>query len=70
LPLFRQITGLLTLAFGSCELVGAYDTQQVDDYANYDIQICVPAEKYKRRKEQFPLDLQEAFELGKRIATK
>jgi hypothetical protein len=65
-----QITRLVGFVFGSSEWIGAHDTQQVEDYSKYDIRVCVPAEKIRHRKEQFPRDLQAAFELGKRIASK
>jgi multimeric flavodoxin WrbA len=69
-PLLSQLTGLVGGVFGSSEWVGSHDTLQVDDYSKYDIQICIPEEKIKHRKEQFPRDLQAAFELGKRLASK
>jgi multimeric flavodoxin WrbA len=69
-PLLKTITDFVSGVFGSCERIGSYDTLQVEDYSKYDIQICVPAEKHKLRKEQFPKDLLEAYELGKRLASK
>jgi multimeric flavodoxin WrbA len=69
-PLLTHLTEVLGSVFGSCERVGHYDAQQVTDYSEYDIQVCVPAEKYRHRKEQFPIDLAAAYELGKRLATK
>jgi putative NADPH-quinone reductase len=69
-PLLKQLTGGMTALYGSCELLGSYDTLQVNDYSKYDIQICDPADKHRRRKEQFPIDLDPAYELGKRLATK
>jgi multimeric flavodoxin WrbA len=68
--MLAHLTGLLGGVFGSCEWIGHHDAQQVEDYGQYDIQVCVPAEKIRHRKEQFPVDLQKAFELGKRVASK
>jgi multimeric flavodoxin WrbA len=68
--MLAQLTWFMGTVFGSCEWTGHHDAQQVADYGQYDIQMCVPAEKYRHRKEQLPIDLQKAFELGKRIAGK
>jgi multimeric flavodoxin WrbA len=70
IPTIKQITGQIGGIFGSCEWIGSYDTVQVDDYSQYDIQFSVPADKIKHRKEQFPIDLQAAYDLGKRLASK
>jgi multimeric flavodoxin WrbA len=69
-PLLTHLTDLVGSIFGSCERLGSYDTVQVDDYSKYDIQIGVPGDKHKRRKEQFPQDLLAAYELGKRLTSK
>jgi multimeric flavodoxin WrbA len=69
-PLFKQLAGMMGMIYGSCDIVGSHDTLQVNDYSQYDIQICDPKEKHRLRKEQFPIDLQNAFELGKKLATK
>jgi multimeric flavodoxin WrbA len=69
-PLLKQLTGLFTGIYGSCEFVGSYDTLQVSDYSKYDIQICDPKEKHRLRKERFPVDLKNAYELGRKVATK
>jgi multimeric flavodoxin WrbA len=69
-PLFKQLTGFMSMCYGSCEFLGSYDTLQVNDYSKYDIQICDPKEKHRLRKEQFPIDLTNAFELGRKLATK
>jgi multimeric flavodoxin WrbA len=68
--MLAHLTGLVGAVFGSCEWIGHHDAQQVEDYAQYDIQVCVPAEKMRHRRERFPVDLQRAFELGKRLASK
>jgi multimeric flavodoxin WrbA len=68
-PLFDMLTGRLGLTFGSCELVRSHDTLQVEDYSQYDIQIADPKEKQRIRREQFPIDLLNAFEMGRRIGS-
>jgi multimeric flavodoxin WrbA len=46
------------------------DTYQFKDYDKYDATRYSIEEKEKVRKEQFPLDLQEAFAIGKQLAVK
>lgn len=53
--------------FGSCETIYANDTLQFDDYSKY---VCtVFSEEHKKRvqKEHFPIDMQNAFNLGVRL---
>jgi multimeric flavodoxin WrbA len=69
-PAMDQVTGWFERLFGGCEKVCSYDCQQVADYRDYDIRVCVPEEKYERRRTEFPKDLQAAFEMGCRLATK
>lgn len=52
---------------GSCELMFVCDTYQFDDYSKYDIHIFDPVKKAEHRDKQFPVDLQKARELGKRL---
>lgn len=51
---------------GPLDKLCVYDTYQFDDYSKYDIQLFDPEEKKKRREEHFPIDLQDAFDLGVR----
>lgn len=53
-----------------CKTYAATNTLQVKDYSKYDIQSFDPEEKYKSRKEKFPRDLEEAFKIGKWLASK
>jgi multimeric flavodoxin WrbA len=69
-PLLNQVTGIVGGVFGKSEWIGSHDTVQVDDYSKYDIRIHVPEEKIRHRNEQFPKDLEAAYDLGKRIASK
>lgn len=50
--------------FASCESLYVTDTKQFDDYSKYICEVFDPAHKAKRNKEEFPKDLQRAFELG------
>lgn len=42
----------------------AYNTQQVKDYSKYDIRCFDPKDKYKSKEEQFPKDLEKAYDAG------
>ena len=55
------------LFFGYCETLTAYNTYQFSDYSKYLADIIDEKDKAKQRDEQFPKDLQKAFDLGKRL---
>ena len=52
---------------GKAESLFVTDTYQFDDYSKYVATAFDASEKLKRRKEVFPQDCQNAFELGKRL---
>lgn len=54
--------------FGSSESLFCYDTLQFEDYSKIDQDRFDPEKKAARRKEQFPQDCQNAFEMGIRFA--
>ncbi len=51
---------------GPLETLYVYDTYQFDDYSKYDVHLFDVDEKKKRREEHFPIDLQNAFDMGVR----
>ena len=55
--------------FGYCETLTAYNTYQFTDYSKYLADFFDEKEKAKVRDEQFPKDLEHAFDLGKRLTT-
>ncbi len=55
---------------GKVEILGSFDTMQVADYSKYDMSMWDEDHKIKRNKEQFPIDLKNAYELGKRLGVK
>ena len=59
----------LRAVFGYSETLYAFDTFQYTDYSKYDCDLFDPIHKAKVRDEQFPLDMQKAYEMGKRLAT-
>ena len=57
----------LELHFGHCEVLSAYSTYQFPDYSKYRCSGIDVAEREYIREHQFPIDLQNAFEMGKRL---
>jgi multimeric flavodoxin WrbA len=60
------LIGAMGRFIGPTELIEANATLQFDDYSKYDAGMIDEAERIKRHKEVFPLDLQKAFETGMR----
>ena len=52
---------------GSAEVLISNDTYQFDDYSKYNAPMFDEKHKAKVREEQFPIDLQNAFDLGVRL---
>ena len=55
--------------FAGCESFYVTDTMQFDDYSKYVCEAFDPEHKAKRKAEEFPKDLQKAFELGKKLVS-
>lgn len=55
--------------YGSCEVLLACDTKQFDDYSGYESDLFNVKEKLRRHEEEFPLELQLAFELGQNLVS-
>ena len=53
--------------FGFCELLYANDTYQFIDYSKYNCDLFDEKHKSMVRDTQFPIDLQNAFNLGKKL---
>jgi multimeric flavodoxin WrbA len=58
---------LMERLLGKVESLFVTDTYQFDDYSEYVATAFDASEKLKRRKEVFPQDCKNAFELGKRL---
>ncbi len=54
--------------FGYCESLYSCDTYQYSDYSKYDCNMFDAGKKAEQREKQFPIDLQNAFDLGRRLA--
>lgn len=56
--------------YGYNEILNSYETYQFKDYSRYDVNLFDEAQRRDRHETQFPIDLQKAYELGKRLAKK
>lgn len=68
--LFSNNENIMKMIFGHSESVMSYDTYQFDDYSKVVAERFDTAEKEKRRKEVFPIDCQNAFNLGVELTAK
>lgn len=66
---FGGCAKMLGYFLGSAETLYSCDTLQFDDYSKYYAGMFDEAHKIAHHEEQFPKDLQAAFELGKRTAS-
>ena len=55
------------IAFGYCETLNIFDTSHFDDYSKYDCNMVDGNHKKQIRENQFPKDLETAFDFGKRL---
>lgn len=68
--IFGENSRFLEMLFGYCETVCTNNAYQFDDYAKYDVAEYVEPMRAKYRDEQYPKDLQIAYELGERLVQK
>lgn len=54
--------------YGKPYSLKVFDTYQFKDYSKYKNEIFNPEHKIKRREEHFPIDLQNAYDLGRSLA--
>lgn len=64
---FENTARMIGMMFGSCETLYSCDTYQFIDYSKYYAGMFNEAHKAAHREKQFPIDLQNAYELGKRL---
>ena len=67
--LFETAAEAISTYFGECETLYAADTYQFDDYSKYHANVFDLDHKIRQRDVQFPIDLQHAYELGKRVCS-
>ena len=64
---FKNTSKMISMMLGSCETLYACDTYQFNDYSKYYAGMWDEKHKAEHRDKQFPIDLQNAYELGKRL---
>ena len=58
----------LKMIYGYSETLCAYDTYQFTDYSKYDCDVFDEKHKAQVKETQFPIDMEKAFSMGKRLA--
>ena len=59
----------LKYVYGYAETLWAYDTYQFSDYSKYDCNMFDEPHKAEVRAHQFPVDMQKAYEIGKKLTS-
>lgn len=65
--LFNRYKNNLQILNGQSEFLVSADTYQFDDYSKYEANKFNEVHKSKVRAEQFPIDCENAFDLGVRL---
>ncbi|KAH3766041.1 flavodoxin family protein [Pelomyxa schiedti] len=66
---FEGISWPFKAVLGSAEVLLVTDTYQFSDYSKYETSRFDAAAKAARQRDQFPLDLEKAFDMGKRLVS-
>ena len=69
-PILEENTKVMADIFGYSETLYACNTYQFNDYSRYDFNLFSEEDKRRYRDEHFPIDLQNAYELGQRLVQK
>jgi multimeric flavodoxin WrbA len=69
-PILMDTSAKQLAVFGPTEILCSYDTYQFSNYDRYDAATFSEAHKAEVRETQFPIDLEKAYELGKRLVAK
>ena len=64
---FETMSWMLGYLMGSCRTLYSCDTYQFDDYSKYHASMWDEQHKAEHRDKQFPIDLQNAYELGRTL---
>ena len=67
---FETYERFMKEVYGSCESLSSYCGYQFSDYSKYVFKAGVEETRAKYREEEFPKDLQNAYELGQRLVEK
>lgn len=66
--MFKRTEFMIETVFTKPERIFAYDTYQFSDYDKYVVETFDKNKKLKQKEEQFPKDLQKAYEAGVKMA--
>lgn len=66
-PILEENTKVLADIYGYAETLYAYNTYQFSDYSRYDFNLFSEEEKRQYRDQHWQTDLQNAYDLGKRL---
>lgn len=66
-PMIEENKKFLQMLYGYSEALCSYDTYMMSDYSRYDMMDGVEERRAKHRDEQFPKELEAAYDLGKRL---
>ena len=69
-PILEENTKILADIYGYAETLYACNTYQFNDYSRYDFNLFSEEDKRRYRDEHWQTDLQNAFDLGKRLVEK
>ncbi len=69
-PILEENTKVMADVLGYAETLYACNTYQFNDYSRYDFNLFSEEEKRRHRDEHFPIDLQNAYDLGRRLVEK
>ena len=69
-PILMDTSAQQLGVFGPTEILCSYDTYQFSNYDRYDAATFDEDHKAEVRDKQFPIDLEKAYELGKRLVKK
>jgi multimeric flavodoxin WrbA len=64
----KEVEQIFRALNGNVEVYAACDTLQVNDYSKFNMAGFSEEHKKEMREKQFPVDLEEAFRLGERLA--
>ncbi len=63
----ESVARCIEMILGSCETLYSCDTYQFTDYSKYYASMWDERQKAEHREKQFPIDLNNAYEMGKRL---
>jgi len=66
---FQSNEMVTKMLFGESETLCSYETLQFEDYSKFVFEMLDPSTRVKRREQEFPKDLQNAYDMGVRFTS-